>query len=75
VAESGGDVAALIRQLNEHDAAVATQAAWLWQDKYGALSDEAVQDKLQKAEPFVQQGIAAYLRAARDSELTRAANP
>jgi hypothetical protein len=75
VAESSGEVAALIRQLNEYDTAVATQAAWLWQDKYGSLSDAAVQDNLQKAEPFVQQGIAAYLRAARDSELTRAANP
>jgi hypothetical protein len=75
VAESGGDAAALVVELNQYDAAVATQAAWLWQEKHGSLSDAAMQEALKQAKPFVQQGVAAYLRAARDSELARAMNP
>lgn len=70
VAESPHDAAAVLKELEKYDTAVAAHAAALL-DEGGKLSDEQRKSLLDGAASAVREGFGAYFTARRDSELAR----
>ena len=69
---AGGDLEKLLAGLKSLDAAIAAQAAQLYQASGQPLAGEAYERTMKSAAPHVAAGFAAWRRAWRDHELARA---
>jgi hypothetical protein len=73
-AAAATDIASLVKQLAEYDAATAAQAAHIWQSGPRKISTESLIDAAKDAPPAVQAGFRAYIAGWRETQLS-GANP
>ncbi len=71
VAKSGGDFTRLVQELSKYDAAVAAQAAEIYQAQGESLLTPQAQQILKAAAPAVKTGFQNYLAAWRKNQIAR----